>query len=791
MKTRNRLFVAILVIFLIYAFFPFSIFASNAGYQIIFSVSGEHTLALSMNGNTARIGEIVIDGQYVNIQNENGDSIGEVSVSNDGKEAVILVSSGEESFITYNSSGKFSLFFNGTIHQMNKKFSYSDGDNEGNVRIAIQDYSDSSHQNDDEQNGEEPSNYGNMSAIINIRRGEGTYAFTYENENGEKKTEEREYEAWADVGINGNIGRIIENNEDQTIISEVNYNLEEGEETVTFLFSTLWHLRFYEDIVINGKTYSVSDYLNYDNRDEWLSAYSGQVVSFEIPGIEIADTYDVVVKTGDNSRNVFIANFLWTGDPNQEFEKDMDGNYILDKDGNKIPGRDYIGNAHLEMVGLSYEVAGKTYTYTENDFKDGSFWKDYVEYDSNTSLGYDEGSLVIPNDSWITMRITPKYGYQVIESNFGELITTDTGVCEFKFKIGSGAAYFTANVVKTEDDVDNQSRKVTDGNIKVSNPEITTGTYRLSVNDVQLSQDKITNFEKAAGNYTISEYLDIDLNQVFYRGNSESVWENKIDELKDYATITLKLEDGVNVKDIVIVHNIHDGEDFEIIEIDSYDEETNTITFKTKSFSNYAIASKNETKIEDVKYSFEDDTYIIEFNDIEGQNFKFSVQELLNLNDEQIERLGASKEVYISIIEKIKNNLKKYSEVLNLYEINLFDINKSSDKTKGTFNFKIKLTDNMKKFDTFKLINIDDSDFSVKDIVELKQDGDYLIGDLPHLSLYALVADKSVENTKTDTETSNTSVKTGDTSYIYIAVLLGAVVILFTMIVIRKKLESK
>ena len=44
------------------------------------------------------------------------------------------------------------------------------------------------------------------------------------------------------------------------------------------------------------------------------------------------------------------------------------------------------------------------------------------------------------------------------------------------------------------------------------------------------------------------------------------------------------------------MHNIHDGEDFEIIPVDSYDPATNTITFKTKSFSNYAIATKDGKK---------------------------------------------------------------------------------------------------------------------------------------------------------------------------------------------------
>ena len=36
-------------------------------------------------------------------------------------------------------------------------------------------------------------------------------------------------------------------------------------------------------------------------------------------------------------------------------------------------------------------------------------------------------------------------------------------------------------------------------------------------------------------------------------------------------------------------------DEYEVIEIESYDPKTNTITFKTKSFSNYAIATKTSS----------------------------------------------------------------------------------------------------------------------------------------------------------------------------------------------------
>lgn len=42
-----------------------------------------------------------------------------------------------------------------------------------------------------------------------------------------------------------------------------------------------------------------------------------------------------------------------------------------------------------------------------------------------------------------------------------------------------------------------------------------------------------------------------------------------------------------------------------MIQIDSYDPETNTITFRTKSFSNYAIASKT---VEDREVTTEDNS---------------------------------------------------------------------------------------------------------------------------------------------------------------------------------------
>ena len=84
--------------------------------------------------------------------------------------------------------------------------------------------------------------------------------------------------------------------------------------------------------------------------------------------------------------------------------------------------------------------------------------------------------------------------------------------------------------------------------------------------------------------------------QVLYRGTADSVWSNQIHRLDSEATISLKLDEGIDINDVVFVHNIDDGDEFEIIEIDSWDPVTRIVTFKTNSFSNFAIAEKPVNK---------------------------------------------------------------------------------------------------------------------------------------------------------------------------------------------------
>ena len=212
--------------------------------------------------------------------------------------------------------------------------------------------------------------------------------------------------------------------------------------------------------------------------------------------------------------------------------------------------------------------------------------------DENTGMGWVQ---VKPGDK-VVFEFVPEYGYQLtgVSANGFPLEAQDT-TNQYTFTMPDANIHFSATFKKVEDVVAAESKKVASGSIQIDGA-LEGGTAKLTVKDVELSSDKIKGFENAAGDYTISNYLDIDLYNIFYKanGDEDDVWENKIDELDKEVTISIKLEDGIDVNDIVLVHNIHNGEEYEIIEIESYDKETNTITFKTKSFSNYAIATRSQ-----------------------------------------------------------------------------------------------------------------------------------------------------------------------------------------------------
>lgn len=218
----------------------------------------------------------------------------------------------------------------------------------------------------------------------------------------------------------------------------------------------------------------------------------------------------------------------------------------------------------------------------------------------NQNLEKNNGWANILPGSKVILRLKPDYGYQLTSITINdEKLTPGKEQSTFEYIMPNTNVHISGIFEKVDDKVNTDSKKVKNGTIEIGNNEIDSGSVILSVNDVTLSKEQISNFEEKANGYKISTYLDINLTQVLYKGTPENVWKNELKELNNQAKITLKLEDGVDGNEVVIVHEKHDGT-YEIIPT-TYDKENNTITFVTTSFSNYAIASKNVTLVNNEK----------------------------------------------------------------------------------------------------------------------------------------------------------------------------------------------
>lgn len=384
-----------------------------------------------------------------------------------------------------------------------------------------------------------------------------------------------------------------------------------------------------DDIEIDAK-FTNTHMIAFINNVTIMDDADGDLKDTFVGKLEEAGTTDSTKTNEFRFMNVF-------GDaPVKEYEingvtyKEGDDGVAVGEDGSfsiTVPGAEKYtirGTADEDAV-VTRTIIWTNPNYVPKDAADAAWIE---EFKLENGYGYvkavydDKGNLVNPNEyksqnwsdkgvgndgfGWISIypgyrvvfEFVPEYGYQLTDIRInGQKLGVSGLMNQFEFKMPDTNIHFDAEFTKTEDIVKANSEKVSSGEVSLGNNKLDGGSAQLVVSDVELTPDKIKGFEGAAGEYKVTNYLNIDLYQVFYKGKADAddVWSNKIDELDNEVTITMKLEDGLTADDVVIVHNIHDGEEYEVIQIDSYDPETNTITFRTKSFSNYAIATKEGT----------------------------------------------------------------------------------------------------------------------------------------------------------------------------------------------------
>ena len=499
--------------------------------------------------------------------------------------------------------------------------------------------------------------------------------------------------------------------------------------------------------------------------------------------------------------------------------------------------------------------------------------------------GDGKGYVAIEAGNVVDFAFIPDYGFQLtaIGANDTQL-TAQVTQNEFRFIMPNTHIHFNATFTPTEDIVAANSASISEGGIALSDNELTGGSAVLEVNEAIVPNQG--DFEAAAEGYVVSEYLDISLYNVFYKGknDAEDVWRSSVESLNSPAEITLKLQDGIDTETVKIVHEKGVGE-FELLDA-AYNPETQEITFSTSSFSNYAIAyeeSGNEqtdryaifftdapwmvdgvkvdiegrepdvelmrwvrtedvisltnfdpdtmdavlivdenvtlrlnvdengnTRLADVdggvevlppygatltfavvakpvdNEEFETESYtltddkgnVISLTYEKNRELSFTMIDYLAFSPEELEAAGIPQPLYDSMMEGIANATKQHGTLLSFYEIQV----ENDDGFlihEGPFYIKIKMTDEMKEYDIFKIVYIDVEDnLATEAPITLTRDGEYLVGTLEHLSTYALVGDNAP-----------TSPQTGDNSNLGLWMILSVLSCcsMIALIVIDKK----
>ena len=213
---------------------------------------------------------------------------------------------------------------------------------------------------------------------------------------------------------------------------------------------------------------------------------------------------------------------------------------------------------------------------------------------------------------------------------------------------------------------------------------------------------------------------------------------------------------------------------------------------ETLTFAVVAKPVDNE-EFETENFTLTDDKgNVISLTYEKNRELSFTMIDYLAFSPEDLETAGISQEFYDSAMKGIKNATKQHGTLLSFYEIQV----ENDDGFlihEGPFYIKIKMTDEMKKYDIFKIVYIDVEDnLATESPITLTQEGGYLVGTLEHLSTYALVGDNAPgeNDAPADSDTSApTSPQTGDNSnlglWVFLLVLSSCSMI--ALIVIDKK----
>ena len=219
-----------------------------------------------------------------------------------------------------------------------------------------------------------------------------------------------------------------------------------------------------------------------------------------------------------------------------------------------------------------------------------------VRQDADKNTGY---ANILPG-SKVIFRLTPDYGYQLTSARLGDTsLTAMEEKSVFEYIMPDANVHIAGIFEKVENQAKSSAADVKAAAILLADGEISSGSVVLSVKDAELTDAQKANFEKAAAGAQIIAYTDLSLEQIVYKGTPDAVWADRLHTLQNKATVKLQLAQQPSAGEIVVIHEKQDGSYESLPAV--YDAATQTVTFQTTGFSNYAIAAKKADTKDDQK----------------------------------------------------------------------------------------------------------------------------------------------------------------------------------------------
>ncbi len=372
--------------------------------------------------------------------------------------------------------------------------------------------------------------------------------------------------------------------EERYICTAIEYKYDdlEGEDPnyIKLWLGTPFEAMFSNKITVNDEDYTVSDYLDYTDRNQWLGGIdnSGNVgFELEVPK-DPNDIYKVVVQV-DPSEYYYLGRYEWT---NEEHDSEWPS---------------YIGHSSIDIVSVKFEYDGDFYEYTEDRFNE-DFDDFLIHYEIDPNPNNSRGMLIAPDNAEITARIIPEYGYQITDVTATGGYTTDD-IGEYIFTIPKSEEDFQVEVTPEDDTFFVDHPSISSASIDFGNNHFPAGTANTEITDVSLTPEEIENFETYAGNYQIKQIFNVMVEAVLYRGSSAATWREELEGLDRYTQVTVQFSESIVGDEVVILHQTGNNQ-FETLRNVTFDSQNNTITFKTMKYGNFAIATHDLTPIASV-----------------------------------------------------------------------------------------------------------------------------------------------------------------------------------------------